>query len=157
MPKSNLAYSLNQRERQLNNSKSSPHIGRIKKRKINELNPVIYISLICVSFIVFSFYLTYFVKSNELSIKINSAKKQYEIQKSETTRLNSVLERNCLNAVEIEKYAKLNLGMRKQNNNQVHYINRKKDVVNKINKEKSNKTNQKNKNFFSKIVSFFKN
>ncbi len=155
MAKSNLAYNLNQRERSLNNSQSLPHIGRIKKRKVAALNPVFYIFLICASFTVLAFYLTYFVKSNELSIKINSAKSQYEMHKSENVRLHSVLEKSCLNAVEIEKYAKLNLGMRKQNNNQVHYINRKKDVMNKINQEKNKKKNDKNKNIFSKIMNFF--
>lgn len=124
MAKSNLAYDFNlNKKRELSfPQKQKVNILRVKKKKIKQLRPSTYIFLIISSFLILCLYISYIVKGSELTFKIESAKKQYEIQKSETIRLNSELESKYLNASEIEKYAKLNLGMKKQNNNQVQYI-----------------------------------
>ena len=159
MPKTNLAYSLNLnvKRKELKSKEHSP-IKRVRKKQIPKIKPVFYIFLIVVASVVLSFYLTYLVRGSELTTKINYIKKQYEIQKSETVRLQSILETSCLNAVEIEKYAKLNLRMRKQNSNQIFYINSKitnsKNIKNSTNNNKNK--NSENENMFSKLRNYFK-
>lgn len=156
MPKTNLAYSLNLnvKRKELTNQNTSP-IKKIEPKKFPKIKPAFYIFLIMVASVVVSFYLTYLVKGSELNFKINSAKQQYEIQKSETVRLQSLLETNCLNAVEIEKYAKLKLRMRKQNSSQIYYINRQKNDLKRLNRNKG-KNLKKDKNILSSVKNYFK-
>ena len=162
MTKSNLAYDFNlNKKRQLNlPQKKKVDIVRVKKRKIKQLKPATYIFLIISSFFVLCLYISYLVKGSELTFKIESAKKQYDIQKSETIRLNSELESKYLNSTEIEKYAKLNLGMKKQNNNQVQYVCTKKgNLCQNLSQENFKKDkNLKNKleNLKKRLKSFFK-
>ena len=153
MSKTNLAYSLNLnvRKKELKNEQSS-HIKRVKTKQIPKIKPVFYIFLIVIASVVLSFYLTYLVRGSELTTKINYVKKQYEIQKSETVRLQSILETNCLNAVEIEKYAKLKLKMRKQNNSQIYYIN-----SHKTNSKGSQNNNIKKSKEKENMLSIWKN
>lgn len=159
MSKSNLAYDFNLNKKRRVNlpQKQKVNIVRIKKRKIKRLKPATYIFLIISSFCVLCLYIGYFVKSSELTFKIESAKKQYNIQKSETIRLNSELEAKYLNSTEIEKYAKLNLGMKKQNSNQVQYVCTKKGNLCEIpSKEKVEKT-KNSKNRLEAVRNIFRN
>lgn len=158
MAKSNLAYNfnLNRKEKAYKTIEKSNHIGRIKKKNIAKIKPAFYIFSFLITSCVLLFYISHIVKGFELAHKIDAAKKQYEIQKSETVRLNSLLRSECLNSVEIEKYAKLNLNMKKINENQVQYIsvNKGNDFENKKNKTKTNFKN--NKSFLEKIKNWFK-
>ena len=156
MPKTNLAHNLNLnvKRKELKNKQHS-HIKRVKTKQIPKIKPLFYIFLIVMASIVLSFYLTYLVRGSELTTKINSAKQQYEIQKSETIRLQSILETNCLNAVEIEKYAKLKLRMRKQNNSQIFYINSQK-INSKYSKNNNIKKNNKKESMLSNWKNYFK-
>ena len=162
MAKSNLAYDFNLNRKKGYNlpQKKKVNIVRVKKRKIKKLKPSAYIFLIISSFLVLCLYISYIVKGSELSFKIDSAKKQYNIQKSETIRLNSELESKYLNSTEIEKYAKLNLGMKKQNNNQVQYICTKKgnlcEAPAKQELEKLDNSKSKLKNLKNRLKEFFK-
>ena len=156
MLKSNLAYNelnLNLEKKQFQTTKK-PNIKQIKPKSIAKIKPRFYIFLIATTSVVLSLYLTYFVQSNELSFEINAAKKQYNIQKSETIRLQSLLAIKCSNAVEIEEYAKLKLGMRKQNSRLVHYIKRSEADFNNLKKQKE-LNNVENKNFLNKLKSCF--
>ena len=158
MAKSNLAYNfnLNRKEKAYKTTEKTNHIGRIKKKKIAKVKPVFYIVLFIITSIILSFYITHIVKGFELTSKIAAAKKQYEIQKSETVRLNSLLRSECLNSVEIEKYAKLNLNMRKINENQVQYVNVNRGNHSKNKKNKTTNNFKNDKSFLEKIKNCFK-
>lgn len=162
MAKSNLAYdfNLNKKRKLVSPQKQKINILRVKKKKIKRLKPSSYIFLIISSFLILCLYISYIVRGSELTFKIDSAKKQYNIQKSEAIRLNSELETKYLNSTEIEKYAKLNLGMKKQNNNQVQYICTKRgnlcETPPKQNLKKTKSIKNKLSNLKEHLNSFFK-
>ncbi len=155
MAKTNLAYNfnLNTKEKAYTSSKKINHIGRVKKKKIAKIKPAFYIFSFLITSCVLLFYISHIVKGFELAHKIDAAKRIYEIQKSETVRLNSLLKSECLNSTEIEKYAKLNLNMKKLNENQVQYIN-----LNNGNRFKNKKANKikKDTSIFNKIKNCLK-
>ena len=158
MAKSNLAYTLNNfnyGNRQLKPKIEKPHIGRVKKTKIKAVKPGIFIALIITIAVVLSFYIVNIAKGTVITFKIEEAKKQLEMQQSESVRLRSILETTHANATDIENYAKLNLNMRKQNINQVYYISRSKGNKSEVTKNKSEKLN-KNENFLDKIKNCLK-
>ena len=155
MAKTNLAYNfnLNTKEKAYTSSKKINHIGRVKKKKIAKIKPAFYIFSFLITSCVLLFYIAHIVKGFELAHKIDAAKRIYEIQKSETVRLNSLLKSECLNSTEIEKYAKLNLNMKKLNENQVQYIN-----LNEGNrfKNKNSTKIKKNTSIFNKFRNWLK-
>ena len=93
------------------------------------------------------------VKSSELSIKINSLKNQYNIQQSENIRLKTKLESMFTDTAKIEAYARQNLNMKKQSNNQINYIMSSNPEKFKKPTPKDAKTN----NIFSNIKNWLEN
>ncbi len=158
MAKSNLAYNLNNfnyGNSQLKPKIEKPHIGRVKKTKIKAVKPGVFIALIVAVSAIFSFYIINIAKGTVITFKIEEAKKQLEMQQSESIRLRSILETTHANATEIENYAKLNLNMRKQNINQVFYVSRSKGNKSEVTKNKSEKL-KKSENFLDKLKNCLK-
>ncbi len=151
--KTNLAYNSNLAYKEPRQLEKTNHIKKIKTKHIKKIRPAAFIFLLAITSLILCFYIANLSKGTELAFKINAKKNQYEIQKSENVRLHSVLETTYLNATEIEKYAKLNLGMRKQNNSQINYVNVPKKRLNKMNNFKS-QTNSK-QNVLDKIKNIF--
>ena len=89
------------------------------------------------------------VRMNELVFEVNTLEKEYRIQQSEYVRLSAQLEQQ-MNYSNIEEYAKMKWGMRKQSSNQVIYVNSSSGNSIEINEEK-------NKNILDNIIDAINN
>ncbi len=139
--KSNLAYKgMYVKNPKIRTKQNSSHIGRIKKSEVAKIKLTFYVFLVSLTATVLSFYIVNLVKQNELNISVNLTKQQYKIQQSENVRLKALMQTNYLNPSKIEQYAKVKLGMRKNNMLQANYISQ-----SDINSDSNSKNKSKSK------------